>query len=159
MKKIQKDPRITEGVEKLWAAFGETKRGQVLTWAAVEGVMGYSHRTCPGATIVNKFRLRLRRERGVVCHMEWSVGFRFLTHSETLRIKPRDPSDRARGQMNRLKTELKTVDRNKLTQLERQLLDLRTHEARRNRLELLRAKRAQDATYKPSEVNPQRKPN
>lgn len=110
---------IAEAVDRLLLLSRDYQRGQVIPWEQIEAVTGPRNENWHA---INKWRMRLRRERETVTLPCNSVGIRLLTHSEAAQEIPRLRQRRAYRQVRRALRETATVDLSQLSDNDRKNL-------------------------------------
>jgi len=117
-----KPDKYSEIVEALFRHFSAYKKGDVVLWGEVEGVMGRHRDDLGGRTIVKRLMRDLLKRRHITSLVINDIGIRLLTDMETATHIPTMRQTRAKRQVRKGLKETENVDRHNLT--ERAMINL-----------------------------------
>lgn len=147
---------IATAVEALMQLSSTRERGNIMHWGEIEPLSG-SRLTNRGKHIINKWRRRLEKERGIVTLCSQTIGVRLLTHSETAREIPAIRQRKAYRQIRRAIKQTATVDSARLSVHDRKLLSVQRANMATARRDLFRSRQQLEKGITATEVNPRRK--
>lgn len=111
-----KADKYKEMVEDLFRHCSHYRKGQVVPWGEIEGVMGRHRDEIGGRTIVKRLIRDMLRRRCITCLVEPEVGVRLLTDMETALEIPAMRQSRAKRQIRKGLKETEHVDRQNISE-------------------------------------------
>ena len=118
---FEADDEIQAKIERLTLKLRKYQRGELATWAEIEGTIG-SHRDDPGSRhIIRQARQRLFDEDGVATQGKSGQGVYLLTQSEQATEAPRRRQKRALRQTKTGLAEVVATDMGELSDYEQRI--------------------------------------
>lgn len=155
MSNFEATATITDAVLRALNVLAQYKRGETVTWDALEQAAGFARYTQHWSSFWNRLKRDFMNQAGGVCLWpETNVGARLLTAQEQLTERAVKRRRRALRQMRKDQQELAAVPDRELTMNQRVLKSQQLQAARDGSKQVLRQLRVSHVLAKPSAALP-----